>query len=135
MALIEWTESYSVNVKQFDQHHQHLFDLINSLHDSMRLGQGRKVIGETLDALVDYTDKHFNAEEEVMRRTGYAGMAAHIEQHKAFRAKAHELARRQHSGGGVVTQEVLDFMRDWLKTHIQRTDRAYTQHMQSSGVN
>jgi hemerythrin len=46
-------------VALFDQHHQHLFDL---LHESMREGRCSEVIDEIIDALMDYAGRHFAAE-------------------------------------------------------------------------
>ena len=129
MALVEWTQSYSVNVKKFDEHHQHLFDLLNSLHDSMKVGKGREVIEEILNALADYADRHFAAEEAEMRRVGYAGLASHAAEHRKFMEKVHGLVKQHHGGQMVVTQEVLNFVCDWLKTHIAKTDRGYVPHM------
>ena len=35
MALVKWNDSYSVQNVAMDKQHQHLFDLINELHDAM----------------------------------------------------------------------------------------------------
>jgi hemerythrin len=129
MALMEWRESYSVNVKVFDQHHQHLFDLINTLHDSMRVGKGREALDEVLHALEDYAQRHFSAEETLMRKTGYDGLTAHALEHRKFMDKVHSLIDQHESGKTVVTQALMTFLCDWLKTHIAMTDRGYTPHM------
>ncbi len=134
MALVTWNDSYSVNVKLFDGHHQHLFDLLNELHDAMRSGKGRHLVGGIVDRLADYADRHFDAEEAMMRNTGYPGMDAHVAQHQIYRRKVHDLERRFRTGSGAITHEVLDFLRDWLKEHIAKTDRGYGQHFNSRGV-
>lgn len=129
MALMEWRESYSVNVKVFDQHHQHLFDLINKLHENMRVGKGHEVLDETLRSLVDYAQRHFTAEEELLKKTGYAGLPAHMVEHRKFMDKVNSLVEQHKNGKIVVTSALLTFLCDWLKTHIAMTDRGYGPHM------
>jgi hemerythrin len=40
MALITWNDGYSVKVKQFDDQHKKLIDMVNELHDAMGIGKG-----------------------------------------------------------------------------------------------
>jgi|SRR4051794_28503950 hemerythrin-like metal-binding protein len=134
MALITWTESYTVQVALFDQHHQHLFDLLNTLHESMREGRGSEVIDEIIDALVDYAGRHFAAEEEALYRTRYPAMNAHVLEHKKFHATVSRLQKQHRAGTHALSHEVVSFMQEWLKHHIARTDRAYGPHLLSHGV-
>jgi len=134
MALMEWTSAYTVNVKSFDQHHQHLFDLLNTLHEAMREGKGRKVIDEILAALSAYAERHFAAEEESMRKTRYPGIEAHQLEHKKFFVTVSRLLKQHQAGMGANSQEVVTFLQEWLKHHIAKTDRAYGPHMQANGV-
>jgi hemerythrin len=36
MPIIEWADALSVNVKEIDDQHKRLIDLINNLHDAMQ---------------------------------------------------------------------------------------------------
>jgi hemerythrin len=134
MALMEWTPSLSVNVKVFDEHHQHLFDLLNTLHDSMRVGKGREVIDEILSSLADYTQRHFSAEEAVLKKTNYAGLSSHLVEHKKFIATVARLQKQSRDGVGSQTHEVVTFLQDWLKNHIMKSDRAYGPHMTANRI-
>ena len=80
MALITWNDVYSVKVKQFDDQHKKLIDLVNQLHDAMKVGKGGQVIGDVLKALIDYTGSHFAAEERLMKLYNYPD----YEQHKKY---------------------------------------------------
>ena len=43
MALINWNDSFSVNVAVIDQQHKKLVDMINDLNDAMKQGKGKDV--------------------------------------------------------------------------------------------
>ena len=63
MALIEWNDEYSVKVKEIDQQHMKLVNLINELHLAMKEARGREVVGKILTDLISYTKFHFSTEE------------------------------------------------------------------------
>ena len=134
MPLMEWTPSLSVNVKQFDEHHQHLFDLLNTLHDCMRVGKGREVVDEIVDALADYAKKHFAAEELVMAKTNYLGLTAHRAEHRKFIATVDRIQKQSSDHRSVQTHEVISFLQGWLKNHIMKSDRAYGPHMVANRI-
>ena len=41
MALVQWSNSLSVNVVEIDKQHHKLVDMINELNDAMRREKGR----------------------------------------------------------------------------------------------
>jgi len=51
LALIAWNEKFSVRVSRFDEEHKQLTNLINQLHDAVKTGQGRQVIGDVLQGI------------------------------------------------------------------------------------
>lgn len=81
MALLTWNEGLSVKVSQFDREHQELVNLINKLHDAMKEGQGKQVIGSVLNGLISYTKAHFAAEERLMKAHGYPLYEKHKREH------------------------------------------------------
>ncbi len=92
MALFTWSSNYSVKVKRFDEDHQQLFAIINELHDGMKAGRSKDVMHDVLTKLLRYTERHFTAEEAVMKELGYTQLPAHIEQHRKFTGKIKEVA-------------------------------------------
>ena len=54
MAFVEWSdEKYAIGVARVDEQHRRLFELLNELHDAMQEGEGRDVVGETPDTVLD----------------------------------------------------------------------------------
>jgi len=134
MALVTWDQSYSVSVRRLDEQHQKLFALINSLHDAMRQGKGQAAVQDTVRELATYTATHFRAEEEVLRKANYPGLAAHQAEHQQYVAKVNQFAEDLKAGKNASSISVLGFLKDWLAEHIKRTDRSYSAYLNSKGV-
>lgn len=134
MATFAWNESYSVHVQQFDLQHQKLFEIINSLADAMRVGKGEAVVRDVVGQLAVYTRTHFLQEEVAMKQTSYPQLAAHHQQHSDLMAKVEQYKRDLDEGRNPNTVAVLGFLREWLVQHIQKADKAYSDHMNAHGV-
>ncbi|MBI5236100.1 MAG: hemerythrin family protein [Deltaproteobacteria bacterium] len=134
MALFNWSDRYSVDVGVFDGHHKRLVELINELHDAMRSGHARDMLGSTLKGLIDYTRMHFAEEERLMSAHGYAGLAAHRIEHEKLVTKVSELHAKYVAGDNTLTIETMNFLKDWLINHILVTDKQYGVFFKSRGV-
>jgi hemerythrin len=128
MALIIWDKKYSVKVSRLDADHKQLADLINQLHDAMLTGKGKTEVQAVLTSLIAYTKRHFAYEEDLLRKTNYPGLPEQLQEHKKLCATVDGFAERV-SSGGAVTMEVMAFLKDWLLTHILKTDMKYSAHL------
>jgi hemerythrin-like metal-binding protein len=133
MAFLNWNNDMSVGVKALDDDHKKLIDLLNTLCEGMKSGQGREVVGKVLDELVRYTKFHFAREEDFFAKTGYPAVEHRIE-HKELVKQAEGLQSRYKSGECSLSIETLDFLKDWLSVHIQGTDKKYTIHLNAAGI-
>jgi len=133
VALLTWNSSYSVSVKSCDLEHQKLFSLINQLHDAMKIGRGRTVVADIVSNLETYTQTHFSAEEALMERAGYASLADHRVQHRLFCDQVAQFRRDLEAGTGDAVA-VVTFLKDWLAAHILKTDKMYSAHLNSRGI-
>ncbi len=134
MPQFKWDSTYSVKVKRFDDDHQELFRILNTLYDGMMARRGQEVLHNVLNELLQYTEKHFAGEEAVMRSAGYPQLQAQIEQHRRFTDKIKEVSAKYKSGGIGMTVDVLDFLTDWLAKHIVGMDKQYSQFLNAKGI-
>lgn len=134
MPLCAWSNDYSVGVAALDSQHTNLFDILNELHDAMKNGQGKGVTGRLLRKLMNYTQIHFAAEEKLMEATQYPGLAKQRTQHAGLTHKVEEFMARLEKGESSVNVDLLLFLREWLKDHIQREDKQYGPWMQQHGL-
>jgi len=135
MALVVWNEKLSVGVRSIDDQHKKLVTLLNQLHDGMMAGKGKEMLGTVLKGLIDYTASHFKYEEDLFARTGYPDSQAHKKEHADLVRRVLEIqAQYEEKGPSALTIPVMNFLKDWLTTHIQGADRAYAPHLAAKGV-
>lgn len=134
MALITWSDSYSVKVKDFDQQHQKLVTLINDLHEAMKAGKAKNIMEMMLDELGSYTVYHFKSEEDQMKKHHYPEMDKHLEEHKGFVQKVQDFQAQFKAGKATLSLDISNFLRDWLINHINGTDKKYSDFFNQKGV-
>jgi hemerythrin len=129
MAFMDWSPALAIGVPTMDAQHQRLVALINDLHEAMKSRQAKDELKRVLAGLADYTRTHFVAEEALLDRAGYAGLATQRRSHDAITKKLDELRAKHEAGTLFVSTETMTFLEDWLQTHILREDRAYAPHV------
>lgn len=134
MSLIAWNESLSVGVREIDEQHRKLVQLINGLHDHMVAGDAREIMGKVLERVIQYTAFHFETEEKLMQLHAFGGGAAHVREHKALVAKALDLQSKFTHGQTAITMETMTFLRDWLQHHILESDKMLGKFLSVQGV-
>jgi hemerythrin len=133
MALITWSDKLSVKVTQLDEQHKKLIEILNRLHDAMKVGKGKEILEEVLSSLIIYTQKHFAAEEELMKVNSYPGYAVHKQEHNQLVTQVLDV-QKQMQTGVVLSQQVMNFLKNWLETHIQGTDKKYGPFLNQKGL-
>lgn len=134
MALLTWSERFSVQVGQFDEEHRQLMNYINQLHDAMKSGQGKQVIGDVLNGLIQYTQNHFAAEERLMKAHGYSDYQNHKKEHNQLTMSVQDFRKEFAAGTVPLSQTVMTFLKDWLTNHIQGMDKKYGPFLNGKGV-
>ncbi len=134
MAYFNWTDDLSVKIPTIDEQHKKLIGMINDFYDSFKSGQNKEKLVELVSGLKDYTSYHFSTEEDLLTQHGYPGFDNHKEQHVAFVEKVDDFHQRMESGKLLVSLEVTNFLKDWLTSHIKKTDHEYSSFLVDKGV-
>lgn len=132
--MFEWQAEMSVGVEEFDSHHQRIIELINKLAASKVSGDAKAITREVLTELLNYTVYHFFAEEAFMEKINYPEYPQHWEEHLKLTEKAFQLLGDLKTDRTNIGQEVLDFLVEWLKTHIMGTDMKYARFFKEQAV-
>lgn len=135
MSSFVWDNKYAIGIAEMDRQHKILFNIIKDLHDAMMQGKASAKSGEILKKLVEYTRSHFAAEEALMSKAAYAELSQHRLQHIGLMKQVDNYVVRHLKGELALNVQLMNFLRDWLITHIRESDRKYaasvTRHLSS----
>lgn len=135
MAFLDWTDDLSVGIGEIDAEHRELISMLNDLHGAMSRGEGKAALSTVLDRLVKYTQSHFSHEEELMRKHGYTDAWKHTNEHRELTRQVIEVKDKFDSGKTLgLPIEVLNFLRDWLGSHIKSVDARFGNFLKTKGV-
>lgn len=134
MAVVQWSDSLSVNVKQIDGQHQRLVILINDLYDAQQAHKGKDAVGKILAELTTYTVSHFSTEEKYFDQYGYPEALSHKQEHKNFVGEVAQFRKDFDDGRACVSFKVMNFLGDWLKNHILGSDKKYSSFFNTKGL-
>lgn len=135
--MFKWKENYSCNIEEIDKQHQRLLEIGSELSSLIRTKDvdNYDEIIQLLDELKKYTIYHFQTEEYLMEKHGFAGLAEHKMVHQNFIDKINEVASKdidENQKG--VTMEILVFIADWIENHILKVDHMYKDFLNEKGV-
>ena len=129
-----WTEAASVHVQLFDLQHKHLFKLIHRLETEMTGARGRDRMLEFLRDVADYAAEHLATEEAVLKAYGYPALEAHIKQHRKLTEMVADFQEREVAGDPALNMSVLRELKGWAMSHVQGTDKLYTEFLNARGM-
>ncbi|MBC7959672.1 MAG: bacteriohemerythrin [Vallitaleaceae bacterium] len=131
--MFEWTQEYAFGLDDIDKQHQKLFAIGHNLElacdDALRTDL-YEALREAILELDDYSDYHFDYEEEWLLLVGYKGHASHQEDHDFFTAKIAELRRScEHINPNTLLsiRETLSFLARWIVHHVLMVDLEYVE--------
>lgn len=134
MAFINWNSKFSVQIKEIDDQHKVLVNLLNELYDSMESKDSEKVIGRIIGELVEYTAFHFRTEETYFDNFNYKETVDHKQKHRSLIKKLFVIKSDFESGKISVSNDLLEFLKQWLFEHILVTDKEYIDCFKANGI-
>jgi hemerythrin len=130
----EWQSDYAMGDPEIDAQHRMLFDLANRILTIMDPHQGFGELKAAIQALLDYIQVHFEAEEERMREWGYPELEHHQALHAAIRRDISRLI--QESKDLTSLKKDLNFlMTQWVLVHIRKEDCKIGEFCRSQSQN
>ncbi|MBI3446198.1 MAG: hemerythrin family protein [Magnetospirillum sp.] len=90
---IQWQDAMSIGVRELDEDHRALFDLVNDMERALALGDTGGV-AEIMRDLVGLISEHFGREEAMLSAMGCPSYYSHRDSHDAVADRIHLLRRR-----------------------------------------
>ncbi len=126
MALIMWSDDYSVGIDCLDTDHISLVGIINQIDEANRYKADKAVISGLLKALIDHTRSHFQREEALLQSRGYSGLEEHKALHRDMADKLVRLREDYERGAdAALSDDALEFLCTWFDEHVLEIDRRY----------
>ncbi len=134
MAFLNWTDSLSVKINSIDEQHKKLIGLINSFYEQVSHRTNDENISILIKGMREYTQMHFNYEERYMRQFNYPDYIIHKKEHDMFISKVAAVEEKVNKGTVILSFEITSFLKDWIKNHIQGSDKKYTEFFIKNGI-
>ena len=136
MGTFTWDASMSVGVKEIDDQHAELTDIINTLYYAYMDGKERTVIADIVDKVNRYAQVHFATERKYMEPyiADMPNYEEHMRQHREFFSDCVSFLLEYVDKGTGITPELLDYLTDWWFKHINGTDKVMGAVLQKKGV-
>lgn len=129
MAFLTWGEQYSVGEATIDLQHKRIFELVNELHEALCAGQSGAAIAGRLEGLASCARHHFSYEQRIMASCGYPELSRHRAEHAALARQMDRLCDQLRAGKTTMALEVVNFLQNWLTTHILSADKQYAPYL------
>lgn len=134
MQIINWSNEFSVGVKEMDDQHKKLIGMINRLIKEQKTLTDPRTIADLLTEMTDYAQIHFRAEEYLMAEYGYDLKALQEQQHQSFIDKTTSFYSAADLGPNILSTALLDYLSIWLVEHILKQDMRYKEFFKSKGL-
>ena len=125
---IEWSDAMSCGVDEIDRQHQILVDLLAEAAAKLTGRANDPLFDRITQDLLAYAIYHFETEEKLMQKYGYAQAApdeakGHIAAHRHFTEQVVAMRDEARTGFPEADAALLHFLREWLVDHIMNTDK------------
>lgn len=126
MPIVQWNINFLLGIREIDQHHQHLVQLLNDTYDEFR--EKATIDPSLIDKLTDYAGYHFTCEENLMKQVSYPKLAEHKEEHDSFTSRIAEIQKASKQKE-TVSVELLWFLCNWINHHLRETDAEFGHYI------
>ncbi|OIN99274.1 MAG: hypothetical protein AUJ49_11365 [Desulfovibrionaceae bacterium CG1_02_65_16] len=120
---MQWLDSMSIGDAEIDRQHKQLLQMINQTWETAQGKEADKQTGVALRRLCDYVIEHFASEEALMDPDAYPEYDRHVQEHIEGSMRALDFLEAASEGRVVGLEEFLAFAVEWVRHHIQETDK------------
>ena len=132
--MFEWEDKFSVGISEIDDEHRGLIGILNKAVIANGHDDNTVETLELLGDIIEYSRKHFSTEEAYMLKFKFPEYQLHKNEHLEFTNNSIRNYHNFISGDYQVTNEILEYLKQWLVNHIQVTDKKYIDCFKKNGL-
>jgi len=135
LKLIKWQGNYEIGIDEADRQHKKMVEMMNNVHIMAAQKRSNSAIANALQTLIEYTQVHFQWEENYFESYGYPNSDEHKQSHKAL---IEELIGHQKKIKVANIKEIdheLEQLNNWLINHIEHSDKDYAEFIANQTIN
>ena len=129
MERLFWDKKYETGIDVIDFQHRILLERTNDLIDLVNKNEAQDNMFPILIFLEDYTLYHFDTEEQFFDSFDYKDKEKHLEEHREFIKKIIEFKEQYAKGTVKIDKDLLDYLLNWLISHILGTDMSFAKDL------
>ncbi|MGA8740415.1 MAG: hemerythrin family protein [Terracidiphilus sp.] len=134
VTQLTWSHECIVGVQAMDDQHGILMDSLNELRLMLLRGADRRAICLQLERLIDFTQMHFQCEEQLLSQQGFPGVNDHQAAHRLLLTKLYGALEQLTHDEFDHFSSVLDFLPGWYLQHLEQLDQPYGIWLNEHGV-
>lgn len=131
---IQWNPNlYKIGIKLIDEQHNTLFSALEKLQNSFGKENEKEISTEIINFLLDYVQKHFKDEEEIMTSISFPNLDFHMEQHLNFIENCKEFRSMFDTEGPnkKLLLQIYNTVFKWLVEHISISDKEISKYIKN----
>lgn len=129
IKVFRWRPELELGVDMMDRHHRGMVNLCGAISESAGArGETAAATAHFLE-LVDLTAMHFEAEEDLMRRSDYPGRMDHQDRHHELSLLLKNWENRARRRDLPLNGAFLQHLSQWLENHILGSDRGFSRFL------
>jgi hemerythrin-like metal-binding protein len=110
-------------MQAIDAQHKVLIESLNELHLALVKGAAREQMAPLLHNLLALARNHFASEAAILARAAEADLSRHAATDRNPVQGLNQYVARFERGEEAINLPLLQFLRDWLRKHIEQVDR------------
>jgi hemerythrin-like metal-binding protein len=131
---IKWSNRYCTGIPTIDGEHRELLGILNKAIDAKEHSDNKEELEEVLEEMTKFALEHFETEEAYMREFNYPEYHCHSEEHYRFFTKTMAYFERVVNGDYHISNELIEYLKQWIVHHIQNSDRQYIDCFKKNGL-
>jgi hemerythrin len=117
-----------------DDQHGILMDTLNELRRMIVRGTDRREICLQLERLIDFSQMHFQSEEQLLEIHSFPGADEHRNSHHALLSRLYSALEHINREEPIHFSSVLEFLPAWYQEHVVQIDQPYGHWLNEQGV-